>query len=119
MGLLRVKQGAKSTLTDEQIKYLTPTIQWKWNTDWDKLLKNIYERDFSGLPKSSLPPFFKIQFDPEMFSVLSFATVGRVTVRYYAIFERIQEDEGKEKKTRLMIRILISCKVLLPFLRIF
>lgn len=58
----------------------------QWQSDWDKLLKPLYGKEFNGIPKS-LQSLLSSTFEARVFSVLSSATVGRVTQRLLAIVE--------------------------------
>lgn len=58
----------------------------KWQSEWDKLLKPLYGKEYNSIPKS-LQPLLNSTFEASVFSVLSYATVGRVTTRLLAIVE--------------------------------
>lgn len=58
----------------------------QWQSEWDKLLKPLYGKEFNSIPKS-LQPLLNSTFEANLFSVLSYATVGRVTTRLLAIVE--------------------------------
>lgn len=58
----------------------------QWQSDWDKLLKPIYGKEFNSIPKG-LQPLLSGTFEANVFSVLSSATVGRVTTRLLTIVE--------------------------------
>lgn len=62
-------------------------LKAQWQTDWNKLLKPLYGIEFNRIPKS-LQPFLSGTFEAQVFSILSYATVGRVTQRLLAIVER-------------------------------
>ena len=62
-------------------------LKSQWQTDWNKLLKPLYGKEFNSIPKS-LQPFLSGTFEARVFSILSYATVGRVTQRLLAIVER-------------------------------
>jgi hypothetical protein len=64
------------------------SMQAKWAAgDWDKVLKPLYGKDFSALPKGSEIAFAS-QFGVQTFSVLSYGSVGAVSQRMYAIIQR-------------------------------
>lgn len=58
----------------------------KWQSDWDKILKPLYGKDFNSIPKG-LQPLLSDTFEAQVFSILSYATVGRITQRLLAIVE--------------------------------
>lgn len=58
----------------------------QWQSEWDKLLKPLYGKEYNSIPKS-LQPLLSGTFEANLFSVLSHATVGRVTTRLLAIVE--------------------------------
>jgi hypothetical protein len=58
----------------------------QWQSEWDKLLKPLYGKEYNSIPKS-LQPLLNSTFEANVFSVLSYATVGRVTTRLLAIVE--------------------------------
>ena len=65
----------------------------KWvSGDWDKMLKPLYGKEFSTLPKGSEVAFAS-QFGVQTFSVLSYGSVGAVSQRMYAIIQRQQVAE--------------------------
>lgn len=72
-----------------------------WKTDWDKSLKNLYGIEFAAVPKY-IQQFLNPVFDPRIFSVFAFATVGSATVRLFAILER--EKQEKEAPPLIHIR---------------
>ncbi len=99
LGSLIKLQRTQTPAVDELLKSFKDKSDWK--NDWNKSLKNLYGVDFAGLAKF-LPPLLNPVFDPKMFSVLSFATVGKVTVRLVALLER--EKSGKDGQVEVKIR---------------
>jgi hypothetical protein len=61
-------------------------LKTQWQSDWDKLMKPMYGKEYNTIPKS-LQPFLNSTFEATVFSVLSYATVGRVTQRLFAVVE--------------------------------
>ncbi len=57
--------------------------------DWKVLFQPIYGIEFQRLPKG-IDAVFATTFDPKLFSVVSYGMVGEVTLRAYAILERIR-----------------------------
>lgn len=58
----------------------------QWQSDWDKTLKPLYGKEYNSIPKS-LQPLLSSSFEADVFSILSYATVGGVTQRVLAIVE--------------------------------
>lgn len=69
-------------------------LKAQWQSDWNKLMKPIYGKEYNSLPKS-LQPFLNSTFEATVFSILSYATVGRVTQKLFAIVE-IKPPAGKK-----------------------
>lgn len=59
-----------------------------WATDWNKIMKPIYGKDFASLPKG-IDFLLNTKFDPKTFSVLSYGKVGDVVQKLLAIVERV------------------------------
>lgn len=98
--LLKLQRNPeKAPATDELLKAFKEKSDWK--NDWNKSLKNLYGVEFAGLPKFIVPLLNPV-FDPKMFSVFSYATVGSVTVRLIALLER--EKSGKDGQVEIKIR---------------
>ncbi len=57
-----------------------------WLNDWNKFLKPIYAKELASLP-TGIDMLFATNANPKLFSVLSYATVGSVTQRLYAVFQ--------------------------------
>jgi len=66
----------------------------QWSTDWDKILKPVYGKDFAALPKDS-EPLLSTQFGAQTFSVIGYGTVGVVTKRVCAVVQRNTAQKGK------------------------
>ncbi len=54
---------------------------------WDKQLQPLYGKDFKGLSKT-IQELLAGQFEPTVFSVLSYGQVGGITQRIFAIIEK-------------------------------
>jgi len=94
-GLNRSQAGDmenRKKLTEQGIKNFKPNIQWK--TEWDKVLKPIYGREFNTLNKQ-IEFLFESQFGPKTFSVVSYGTVGDVTQRIFAIVEIVTSGNNE------------------------
>lgn len=72
-------------------------LKAQWKKDWNTQLKPLYGKDYNSIPKS-LQPFLSGTFEATVFSILSYATVGRVTQRLLTIVERTpaQGDEPED-----------------------
>jgi hypothetical protein len=57
--------------------------------DWNPSLQPLYGIEFGRLPKG-IDAVFETTFDPQLFSVVSYGIVGNVTLRAYAILERVR-----------------------------
>ncbi len=73
-----------------------------WNTDWDSTLKIMYGKE---LPKT-IASVLNTTFDPKYFSVISYATVGKVTIRCIAIMERIKRASNGKTRYDVSLRKL-------------
>ena len=61
--------------------------QLEWQTAWDKVLAPVYGKEYRALP-DTLKPLLNSQFEPIVFSVVSYATVGETTQKMYAIVHK-------------------------------
>jgi hypothetical protein len=64
-----------------------------WTNDWDKLIKPIYGKEFSALPKG-FDLMFSIRFDPAAFSVVSYGIVDDVKQGVYTILTQKKQSDG-------------------------
>lgn len=64
---------------------------------WDAYLKPFYGKEFKALPKG-LEIFFMFEFVPSLFSVVSYATVGGITQKIFAILKKQKSGEREECK---------------------
>lgn len=87
-------QRIQNPAVDELLKNFKEKSDWK--NDWNKSLKNLYGVEFAALPKF-LSPLLNPVFDPKIFSVFAYATVGNVTVRLIALVEREIGKDGQEE----------------------
>lgn len=87
----------KAPAVDELLKNFKDKSDWK--NDWNKSLKNLYGMEFNALPKF-VTGILNPAFDPRVFSVFSYATVGNITVRLIALLERERTDKAVEVKIR-------------------
>lgn len=90
-GVLDMKRAISAVPGKERIqeivKHFKPnvTIAKEWNT----IFQPIYGIEFQRLLKG-IDAVFETTFDPKLFSVVSYGIVGNVTLRAYAILERIR-----------------------------
>lgn len=78
-------------------------VQADWTKDWDERLKPLYGVQFNQLPKGTAQ-FFAKTFDPRIFSVIVYATIGDSTQRLYAILERIKKSQDTKTLYDIYIR---------------
>lgn len=85
---LKAEQAADVTERKKRVaQWLKPfKLNAKWQSDWDKILKPLYGKDFNSIPKG-LQPLLSDTFEAHVFSIVSYATVGRITQRLLAIVE--------------------------------
>lgn len=86
LGMNRITGGPLKNIQDVQ-KSFKP--QFSVANDWKVLFQPIYGIEFQRLPKG-IDAVFATTFDPKLFSVVSYGMIGTITVRAYAILERIQ-----------------------------
>ncbi len=66
----------------------------QWATQWNTILKPIYDKDFTSLPKD-IDSLLAPQFESHTFSVLTYGKVGEIEQRLYTILERqVQQQKG-------------------------
>lgn len=85
LGMNRTPRGA-AQLQDIKKNFKS---QFSVAKDWKLLFQPIYGIEFQRLPKG-IDAVFATTFDPKLFSVVSYGVVGAITVRAYAILERIR-----------------------------
>lgn len=99
MALLKLNR-ANAPAVDDLLKNFKEQSDWK--TDWNKIFKPFYDVEYNALPKS-IAPLFNPTFAPKIFSVLSQATVNKVSVRIFAILE-LEKGAGKDAAPIIHIR---------------
>ncbi|MEX0848693.1 MAG: hypothetical protein WD055_00515 [Candidatus Dependentiae bacterium] len=71
-------------------------LKAQWQKDWNSQLSSLYGKEYNSIPKS-LQPFLSSTFEANVFSILTYATVGRVTQRLLTIVERLpSKDDDPE-----------------------
>jgi len=89
--LLGLKTDAKTIGTKKEKKLQETMKQFKlpltWPNSWDTMLAPLYGKKFDRLPKE-VKSLITTKFEPKVFSVLSYGTVGDVTQKLFIILER-------------------------------
>ncbi len=93
--------GLKRIYPDEIEKRKNKIEQWiknfksnsDWVKDWDKIMKPLYEKELLSMPKG-IEILFNSEFDPNIFSVVSYGTVGEITQKVFAILRKNKSDEA-------------------------
>jgi hypothetical protein len=92
--------GAKELADRKKMvaEWLKPfKLKVQWQTEWDKIIKPLYKREFASIPKG-LQSLLGGTYEAQVFSILATATVGRVTERLLAIVELKNDQEPIIKK---------------------
>lgn len=97
--LFKLKRDPEKS-PDDALKNFKDKNDWK--NDWAKSLKLLWSADYGALPKT-IAPLLNPSFDPKIFNVLSVGTVGKVSVRVLAFFER-EKSSGKDGAVNVKIR---------------
>jgi hypothetical protein len=84
--------------TKELTKNFKPTAEWA--QDWQNTLKLVYKKEFKQIPPE-LTFMLSTKFEPTMFSVLSYGTVGNATHKLYAIIERYKDADTPTYRARV------------------
>jgi len=92
---------------EEKIKPLLKEFkpQYSWPADWDKSLSKLYGKEFKALPKG-IQTLFGSTFEPHIFSVISYGTVGKISHRLFVILERDREGGNGEQPAQVSIKKL-------------
>lgn len=95
----------RDTISQEQITESLKQfkIQAVWQTDWDKLLKPLYQKELKVIAPS-MTSVLDPHFDATIFCVLSHAKVGRIAQKLLAIVER-NSKTGKDNKVHITCTI--------------
>lgn len=108
-GLVGVKQTtmqdieSRKKAVEQAVKEFKLAMQWP--ADWKKYLAPLYQTEFNALITNS-NLIFSTQFEPTIFSVLSYGIVGEVTQKVYAILERTEEKNDKKLGYNVTIKKL-------------
>lgn len=86
--LFDLKQTESSEMSKERIAEVVKNFKRvaQWPADWKQQLKPLYDKDSNALPVHFMPLLNPI-FEPTTFSVLSCASVGKITQTLLAIIE--------------------------------
>jgi hypothetical protein len=98
---LYLPKGAQKKLSSEEIGK-TAKEQSNWKTDWNTIFKPVYGVEYSALP-ANFAQLFNPTFSPKIFSVLSSAKVGKVTVIIWVLLDR-EKGSGKDAAPVVKIR---------------
>jgi len=105
-GLLGVKRAVSGDIegrkqaVDQIAKEFKSTVQFP--ADWKKLFEPLYGTDFKSLSKG-IEFILNTKFEPKIFSVLSYGSVGNVTLKMLAILQR--EKTTKDKRIAYSVTI--------------
>lgn len=101
-GLKRAEQADEAERKKGVAQWLKQfKLKAQWQTDWNKLMKPMYGKEYNSIPKS-LQPFLSSTFEATVFSILSQATVGRVTQRLFAVVEI--KPSGDKKPAEITLK---------------
>jgi hypothetical protein len=59
-----------------------------WQQEWNKVLLPMYGKDFNSISKE-ISAMFSGTFEPKIFSVLCYGTVGQMTQKLFVVLERL------------------------------
>lgn len=71
------------------------TVEYKLPDSWNSMLKPLYGIEFERLPKE-MRALMGTKFEPSVFSVLSYGTVGGVTQKLLIVLERIKSPKNEQ-----------------------
>lgn len=102
--ILGFKQQAYDEKGSKQKKETAKLIKtaMNWQQEWDKVLAPLYGKGYTDVP-AEIRSLYISQFEATMFSVISYATIGAVTVKLCAIIEKLSQ---KEKTPTFVLRKL-------------
>jgi len=105
-GLKQTKFGdtqQRKQIVNQWLKNFKKTA--KWGQDWNTRLKPVYEKELQSL-LPDINSIFSTTFEPKIFSILSYATVGNITQRLFTIVERIKSSQNGQTVYDVKIRKL-------------
>ncbi len=80
--------------------------QANWKSDWNKILRSWYEKDFNNLPKG-IESILSRKSVPKLFSVLSYAIIGKTTVKMLAIVQLDKKEKKSDGKKSEVVEVTI------------
>jgi len=84
--------GLEEKTLQEKLKQFK--LKLAWPDSWKNMLLPLYGKDFDHLP-SEVSKVMSTKFEPKVFSVLSYGTVGDVTQKLFVIMERVALPKRK------------------------
>jgi len=92
---LKVLKAGDSKLEDKKLQELLKQFKSEltWPNSWKQLLLPLYGKEFGSLPKE-VGMLMSTKFEPRVFSVLSYGTVGNVTQKLLVIIERVAQSNS-------------------------
>ncbi len=95
LGIKKVESGDMKDRKNIIKKWLKEfKLSWQWPDGWKKIFSPIYSKDFKSFAQG-IDSVLSTKFEPQIFSVLSYATVGKVTQRLFAVIERKKVSNDK------------------------
>ena len=97
LGLSEKDQAKNGKELAEKFKQ---TLQWP--KDWDDIFVPVYGKKFDSIPKE-ISSLFSTQFEATAFSVVSYAKVGTVTQKVYALLESTDSVSPSSKNVTFKV----------------
>lgn len=91
--------------TEELLKLFKDSISLP--QDGINIVKALYNADYNKIAKT-ISPLIRTTFEPKVFSVVSYGTIGAVTVRLLALVERVKKESKEATGYTLSIRKIYS-----------
>ncbi len=82
--LFEFKEGKDGKITKDLVKKMKPSMNWA--SDWDTIIAPSVGKKWAQLDPA-LTTLFASEFEAKAFSVVSYSTVGGVTIKLYALLE--------------------------------
>jgi hypothetical protein len=96
-GLLGLKRAVFGEI-EKREKHVIEVLKEKDIKDktqvWDKQLKPLYGKEFKSISKE-IQTIIDSSFEPTIFSVLSYGTVGAIRQKIFAIIEKRPSSQGQ------------------------
>ncbi|MFI5332704.1 MAG: hypothetical protein ACHQVS_01235 [Candidatus Babeliales bacterium] len=96
--LFDLKRAESNEMSKERISELVKNFKRvaQWPADWKQQLKPLYDKDSNALPQTIMA-MLNPTFEPTTFSVLSYASVGKITQTLLAIIELKPASEDAQR----------------------